>query len=184
MFFTSLLHRLFALWCRVYNWFESEYYPDIVIPKYTYGVEISQSWRNLILDYSIEYHKDKWYMLCDVISIPVAILSRGWGDCDDFARLAHSFFGESFLYEGSTFKFKGLYALIYSKKPHHMVAVWENSLGCVISAGDVHRVRVHSNFRSFEADFGRNSSGHSLKGLSRFLIISGKVYYKNTFKVS
>lgn len=137
-------------------------------------------WQNLVRD--LEYQKDKWYMLWDVISLPGAVLLRGWGDCDDFARLSHAYFGTEFKYEGNPFKFLGLYALVYRKKPHHMVAVWQGENG-LISVGDRYRVRFHNNMRSFKADFGRNTSGHSLRFVSVFDIVSDKVCYRKTFKV-
>jgi len=117
----------YVLWCRIYNFFENEYCGMIVVPLWSRKQVPNQAWGSFTSD--IRYRHDDITMLWDVCSIPAATMLRKTGDCDDYARLAREYFGGSFNNGAKEFLFQGLYSLVYSKKPHHMVAVYKERNG-------------------------------------------------------
>lgn len=117
----------YTVWCRIYNFFENEYCGMIVVPLWDRKGRPQDAWLRFASD--IKYKKDGVTMLWDVCSIPPAVMLRKHGDCDDFARLAREFLGAGFDYDGKTYLFLGLYSLIYSRKPHHVVAVYRERGG-------------------------------------------------------
>ena len=80
------------------------------------------SWHKYTLH--VEYKKDAWWQLWDVISCPARIITRSNADCDDYAILAHDFFGETIYSGGNIYNFVGLYSLVWALPPYHMIAVW------------------------------------------------------------
>jgi len=121
-------------------------------------------------------------MLWDVISIPEAIFARGGDDCDGFARLAYCHFGDEFHYQGITYVFYGLCAMVFDSSPHHMETVYVGSDGSYMIMGE--QVRVFSKFEVmcfYFNDFFK--CNQKLRYLGVFKIVKDNIYFKELVKL-
>lgn len=141
----------YLTWSNIYNYFrrkrknfavdktKSLSLIDKVISKYsTHGIlnedtilELSQFkriWYNICIP--LKWKKDEWFMLWDVIpNIVDVLITRNGDDCDGFARLSYTVFGESFrIFDNSkgkleVYKRDGIWFLI-SGTTGHAITVW------------------------------------------------------------
>jgi hypothetical protein len=172
----ALIYRIYALWCRLYNWFEDNTYPKMWLEPYKGAIHPVSSFNRLVE--FVEYKKDSWYMLWDVVSTTDAILFREYGDCDDFARMAAVHFGREFGWNGVRYKFKGLCSLTFNTFPHHMVALYQSDSGKCVSIGQ--SVLFHDSRTAMISHYSNKyKNNHFIKYLGLFDIRNGKIYFKS-----
>ncbi|MBN2435568.1 MAG: hypothetical protein JXK07_09925 [Spirochaetes bacterium] len=120
----SMVFRLYLLWGRVYRFFRPK--PEYELKPYNEFFTF-QAFFSYIKNSGIKkYSRDSWYQLGDVISHPLDTLTRGFGDCDDYAATMSYLLPDRFSFENKNFTFLGMFALVYSQRPHHIIAVWFN----------------------------------------------------------
>ena len=122
--FFYIIWNSWAIWSRFYQWLERTFMDVDFVIHYLTGYP-PYEWSGFCIHQELEhYGRDKWYMAWDVISLPQRSLARKKIDCDDFALLGYEYFGESFEYEGKTFKFHKYIALYGGVSKSHAIAVW------------------------------------------------------------
>ncbi|MDA3900077.1 MAG: hypothetical protein PF637_06110 [Spirochaetes bacterium] len=118
----SLIFQLYLLWGRIYRFFRPK--PEYRLQQYNEFFTF-QAFFSYIKNSGIKkYARDSLYQLGDVISHPLDTLKRGYGDCDDYAATMSYLLPDRFSFENKNFTFFGMFALVYSKRPHHIIAVW------------------------------------------------------------
>ena len=126
---------------------------------------------------------DKWYMGFELISLPERVLARKGLDCDDFAALSNSFFGELVYNDGSKYFWKGMFCIWSNDfKFLHWVAIWENR----VNNGQPKYFRVSNNESDFVGEicegFGIEENHKGLFVLGHITITSqGKLKFKAVY---
>jgi len=173
--------KIYAFWTRLYNKGERKKYSNIKLKKYN-GLELPEAaWSGYITFKRLVWQEDTAWMLWDVISIPEAVIARGGDDCDGFANLGHSFFGDRITVGKNAYVFQGLASLIFTKFPYHMIAIYKcGMLGKYITISNQF-LFYHADLNALVAHYDNRYGKEKLvRYLSMFTInTKGDIYFSH-----
>ena len=101
-------------------------------------------------------------------------------NCDGFARLGHSFFGERITIGKQVYNFQGLASLIFTKMPYHIIAIYKcGNTGKYITISN-HHFFYHVDLNALVAHYdNRYGDGKLVRYMSMFKIVKEDVYFNH-----
>ena len=129
--FPKIIEKIFKFWLKwsnFYQWMERKFLKTdkSLLKKYIGAYSPFNEWKKYLEKLDVQYSSDKWYMGFDVCSAPERVVVRKGADCDDFALLSYSFFGDTISYMTEHYIFQEFNSLVFESGEGHVIAIWKN----------------------------------------------------------